>query len=1588
MRISFLKNCCTRIERLTRLMSQYLLHNSKVRLRCSIALLLSIISSSVLAQSTPTSEQEQNFESIPTGTLKFSHLSSSDGLSSSNVFAINQDKQGYLWIGTEDGLNRYDGQNFKTYRHQITDSNSISANLIRKIFIDSNNTLWVGTQNGLSRYNRELDNFDNFHHQEKNQYSLKDNVIWDIYQDNKFNIWVSTEKGLHTLEDKNNNVSFNRISIVGLNKELTEIKTIYHDKANNNYWFGSFDKGIHILNENVVNTDRIKDSSTYAGSLQSKNKLGLTINADSLFEIQAIDKKLWLATDNGVYIIKVDSNNNYTLTSHITTEHGLLSNHVRAIEQYDNNHVWLATDKGLNVISLITNEITSHQNSSDSFSLSENWLMASFKDKNNTLWLATYGGGLNKYSPLTAKFHHELSIESKNYRVESFAEMPDGTIYISTERHGLFKLKNNEISPITLSIKENIWQIIRIKSHLYLRTELGKLYKFSTKTKSAEEIPIWNKKSKFTINQRLIAINNSAWFINKDKVLTKFNTINYSFQILPHLSNLITLQRDGNNIWLTNESRELIVVNTLDSSSISMKLTIPKGIDVKQISSIAIGKKYIWLGTNSQGVILINKESKQVAIFNENNKLKNNYIASILIDSEDRAWVATNKNISVIFPEKSEVTHFDSDFLLFEPEFIKYSSFKASNNEIFFGSPQGFYHFLPEELLQVKQKISTPVLSNLYIANKEVVIKKVDHTNVPADITLLTKIKTLAELPKAANKAFFLNKHLNSQTSISLNHNHSPIGFEFVSPNAKIPSQLKYQYKLQGLEKGWVQADPRNNIATYTNLAPGKYAFIIEAFDVQNSTSKKSKSINLEILPPWWLTNTAIFIYALLATLAISFIFQQVNNRRLYHLRIQQNEERLKLSLWGSGDEMWDWNISTGKIYRSNIWGMLEFPQDGQRNEFGNAQVADNSSQSDKTKASSFPLTNIHHHDLKRVNHTLDQHFCDRTEHFESTYRVKDKSGQWIWILDRGKIVERDENNAPTRMTGTLKDISKIKQTEERLKLFAKCIENISDAMVIYDKNFQLVDINKAFTKITGQHKEEVIGEPLQFRLYPESFTSNVKKELSEKGCWHNEIESKRENGSTYITDLNLDVIYDENHNISHYVGIFSDITKRKSTEIELRRLANSDTLTGLPNRSLFQANQTKLVNNKDRHALLVFDLDNFKKINDSLGHQIGDAILCKIAERLLNLGRKKDTVYRLGGDEFSILIEKTNDIHTITTIANEVLTTIARPFKVKSQEIVLYSSIGIVLYPDDGLGPHELLKNADTAMYHAKNEGGNRYQFFSDSMNKKAVQRFKVENLIRLGLKEDAFTVFYQPKIAISTGKIAGMEALVRYETPSHGFLSPAEFIPVSEETGQILEIGEVVLRKACFATKQWVDNNLFTGRVAVNLSAVQFSQANLVSMIEDILNESQLPAKYLELEITEGTVMDSPQKAIETMQQLRTMGISLSLDDFGTGYSSLAYLKQFPINTLKIDKAFVDDIEQSEQGRNMVATIVTIAHNLDMQVVAEGVETNSQLDFLSTLGCEQLQGYLYSKPLAEDKFQRYLLSHQITHNSTIFTN
>ena len=702
-------------------------------------------------------------------------------------------------------------------------------------------------------------------------------------------------------------------------------------------------------------------------------------------------------------------------------------------------------------------------------------------------------------------------------------------------------------------------------------------------------------------------------------------------------------------------------------------------------------------------------------------------------------------------------------------------------------------------------------------------------------------------------------------------------------------------------------------------------------------------------------SNTLLLLSSAIIALALPYLLFVIYKLRRSRRQLRLSEKRLKSTVEGSGDTLWDWNIKTGEVIRINDKYMMNSPT-----------------------IMGFPPNKglIHPQDIPHVEHLLKKHFAEQSVFFEATYRVKDTFGKWHWVLDRGKVIEKDANLAPLRMTGTVRDISQLKSTEERLNLFAKCVESFTDALAIYDKNFKLVDINPSFLTLFGGMREQYLNKDFNLPGYDTSYVENIIDVVRQTEHIQQEIKLRNNERVLLPIEISIDEIKNEQNQITNYVVVYSDLTERKKAESQLHNLSNRDRTTSLPNRNLFFTNLHNLVQQDAHHELLVFDLYNFKKINDSLGHQLGDSLLAKLAMRLNKLTRENDVFYRLGGDEFALVMSNTNDLHVITRTAKQFLAAISTPFKMAGHELAITSSVGIVLFPEDGNTPEVLLKNADTAMYHAKKKG-NSYLFFNDTMNRQAVKRLQIENLMRFGLKEDHFEVYYQPKMNIRTGKLTGMEALVRFITPKKGIISPGVFIPIAEETGQIIDIGEVVLNKACRDVKKWLDDGLFNGRVAVNLSAKQFSLPDLTSRIDIILQKNALPSYFLELEITEGTVMDDPNEAINIMRSLSARGIHLAMDDFGTGYSSLAYLKQFPLNTLKVDKAFIDDMK-NERGRNMVDSIVTIAHNLDLHVVAEGVEQAHQIDILKTLNCETVQGYYYSKPLSKDEFTEFLKQQQ----------
>ncbi|BAN34069.1 response regulator receiver modulated diguanylate cyclase/phosphodiesterase with PAS/PAC sensor(S) [Sulfuricella denitrificans skB26] len=556
------------------------------------------------------------------------------------------------------------------------------------------------------------------------------------------------------------------------------------------------------------------------------------------------------------------------------------------------------------------------------------------------------------------------------------------------------------------------------------------------------------------------------------------------------------------------------------------------------------------------------------------------------------------------------------------------------------------------------------------------------------------------------------------------------------------------------------------------------------------------------------------------------------------------------------------------------------------------------------------------------------------------------------------------------------------KRTEARLRLAAHVFEYGGEAILITDCDNCIVEVNPAFTRLTGYTSEEICGQNPKILSAGHATAEEYQRmwhAIREQGFWQGEMWDRRKNGEIYPKLLTISVVRNAQGEIDFHIGSFTDLSEQKAVEEKIRYVAHHDALTGLPNRLHLQISLEQVIATAKREnqevALMFIDLDRFKIINDTLGHNIGDCLLVEVAQRLRECVRESDLLARLGGDEFVLALAGDDVVNAAAQVAEKILGNLSQTYHIGGQVLHSSTSIGISLYPHDGDNIETLMKNADASMYHAKAMGRNNFQFFSPEMNRFSNERLLLENSLHRALAQGEFTVHYQPQADIASGRLVGAEALIRWHHPERGMVSPLQFIPLAEENGMILPIGTWVLREVCRQIKVWREVGLTDLRFAVNLSPRQFHQENLVGNIIDILREFDVPASALELEITEGSVMENPDAAVSLLNQLNQHGLSIAIDDFGTGYSSLGYLKRFPVSKLKIDRSFVMDIPGDPDDSAIAIAVIQLARSLGLKTVAEGVETTVQRQFLSDQGCDMLQGYWYSKPLDAATFEAFAL-------------
>ncbi|MBF0368853.1 MAG: EAL domain-containing protein [Magnetococcales bacterium] len=625
-------------------------------------------------------------------------------------------------------------------------------------------------------------------------------------------------------------------------------------------------------------------------------------------------------------------------------------------------------------------------------------------------------------------------------------------------------------------------------------------------------------------------------------------------------------------------------------------------------------------------------------------------------------------------------------------------------------------------------------------------------------------------------------------------------------------------------------------------------------------------------------------------------------------------------------------------------------------------------------------LVAIHHEDRKRIEGQIEDYLHGCESSLELEHRLVRTDGEVRTVRCLGELTRHD-NGTPRRLLLTLHDVTHRRQIESALQVATKAFENATEGVLVTDGDGYIQSVNPAFTAMTGYEAWEVKGKGpdlLNSKRHPPEFFQEMWQTLLSQGRWDGEIWNRRKNGEAFPARLSIIAVHSSQGALSHYVGVLTDLTDIVRSREALRHQSYHDSLTELPNRSLFHDRLAQSLRQAKRHqcrlAVVRFDLDHFKNINDSLGHAWGDALLQEVAKRMRSTIRQGDTASRLGGDDFALVLPDLEGVPETVRVVRKVAGVLFKPYHIEEREFFLTASIGVALFPDDGTDPDILAQNAGLAMTRAKKGGGDDLQFYTPAMGEAALRRQALEENLRGALKRGEFLLHYQPKVDLVSGRIIGMEALVRWDHPDVGLIPPDEFIPLAEETGLIVPLGEWVLRSACHQTRKWLDLELGPLRVAVNLSGRQFRQQDLVALVQETLATSGLPAESLELEITESTMMDDVEQARNTLEELSRLGLHIALDDFGTGYSSLSHIKRFPLQTLKIDRSFIGDLKVDPDGEAIISAVISLGNKLTLTVVAEGVETEDQWQFLSQNGCSEMQGFLFSRPLPVVQFESLL--------------
>nr|WP_286249077.1 EAL domain-containing protein [Pseudoalteromonas sp. MM1] len=1461
--------------------------------------------------------------------------------------------------------------NYAQQLQRISTDEGLSQNYVTKILQDDLGYIWIATAQGLNRFDGyTVTPFDG-------GFTLNENFITTLFKTNEGNIIVSTElagaylinpKTLTTRNIFSGNLAGKTTSHGSIEAVEQHQDTFYLAILNNVYSLNSKTNSLTLeftmqSEENMVRALKYHKNTLFIGTQTGLFSYNLKTESLTPLRLHTPDKQT--ADNNNVKFLSVDPTlglligtveGMYALNLNDSAKVNVAQNTTSIIADYN---IWdysntpygefIATEHGLfefNREEGATELILSFDQSK--FNITENTINDLMVDPTGVFWLASRTQGVLTWSINTRRFN-KTTLPENNF-INSIYQDDDSTIWYGTD-NGLAHVnaKNKTTYYLTSQDPKAVYGEYAIfainKAYLgptsrYLwLTGYYSLILFDKETGTAvAKKDLNNAMPKETAIYGLSEVapdtfafyNDHSFYVYNGKTgLTR--EINGLKQHVDPLE-AYTFHRpfdDYPNEFVLSTTTHFYRFNEQTNTLTTIYKTSKKDSqNYHTVENWLTDKNNIlWLATTSEGLVGIDAQSFEKKYhFNVSNTLKTQSIYSLISDDYGYLWFSSKNGLYRLNTNTLKLKVFTVKDGLSVNLFSPLGAITLKNNNIMFGSSYGAVSFNPAEFLEQTTQTTTSI----------------------TDITLMSRD---------------LNYQPNQFATNVLHLSHEDMGLEVSFTNFDFQNNAETRYKitLQG-PTSLEYDDLKTNKIFFTKLPPGNYQLKASAVNFNSATDSKPAILNFKVAFAPWKSPYAYAAYIIITIAVLCLLFWQYRSRQLAIANAQKatihSQKQTELALSNNKSGIWDYHYSDDSVNtnRGSELGYTNLPSRIPLKHY---------------------LTLIHPEDKPRViSHWLNFTKQKKHEHWQATYRLKHKLGHWLWYQDLGQIIYDEQTNKPVSVSGIYTNITEQRANEQQANILGEAFGQINDWLLILDNNLVPVSANNSFIKTFSQNHTH----PLSLKVFVNAIGkaqckryASTLKSLAAKQNWRTDAVIKTSINQHHPIHISATAIAKDTHSISYYVIVISDLTEQKKAEDELRYLANFDPLTQLPNRSLMHQKISKSIkkahNELTQSALLFIDLDKFKPVNDTFGHAVGDQLLCNITQRVSAMLPSNATLGRQSGDEFLVLIDNLEDIGALNNIVKSISSELANKVIIEDFSINISASIGVALYPFDASSTDLLIRNADVAMMHAKQAGRNGFKFFNDSMNEQIKQKLILENDLKDAAKDNLLFNHYQPIIDTHAQTINGVELLMRWENNGQ-FVSPALFIPIAEETGLIEALTEQALERALTELAPTLASNpLFY--ISLNLSPKHILRTNIATRLTNILTQHQMSPVQLRLEITENILLEDKHKAAKQLQKLKAAGFKLLLDDFGTGYSSLTYLSQFPIDVIKIDQSFVNSIGVDKSDESIIKTIYTLAQNLELYCIAEGVETKQQKTFLEGLGCHVLQGYYFAKPMRAAQLQ-----------------